>query len=100
MTLFNDYDYHNDDTHLALAKYYINTNGRHFSDDICKSIFLNENIRISITISLKFVPNDPINNIPTLVQIMAWRRPGDKQLSESMRICLTDAYMRHPASMS
>ena len=31
-------------------------NGRHFSDDTFKSIFLNENIRISINISLKFVP--------------------------------------------
>ena len=36
-----------------------------------KCNFLNENVWISITISLKFVPKDPINNIPTLVQIMA-----------------------------
>ena len=28
----------------------------------------------------------PINNIPALVQIMAWRRPGDKPLSEPMLI--------------
>ena len=27
-----------------------------------------------------------INNIPALVQIMAWRRPGDKQLSEPMMV--------------
>ena len=33
-------------------------------------------------IPLKFVPNGPINNIPALVPIMAWRRPGDKPLSE------------------
>ena len=25
--------------------------------------------------SLKFVPKVPINNIPALIQIMAWRRP-------------------------
>ena len=31
-----------------------------------------ENVWISIKISLKFVPKDPINNIPALVQIMAW----------------------------
>ena len=31
---------------------------------------------ISITISLKFVPKGPIDNIPALLQIMAWRRPG------------------------
>ena len=49
-------------------------NGRHFADDIFKCIFLNENVWISIKISLKFVPKGPINNIPVLVQIMAWRR--------------------------
>ena len=37
---------------------------------------------------MKFVPNGPINNIPALVQIMAWRRPGDKPLSEPMMISL------------
>ena len=47
----------------------------HFPDDIFKWIFLNENVWISINISLKFVPRGPINNIPTLVQVMAWRRP-------------------------
>ena len=43
-------------------------NGRHFPDDIFKCIFLDENAWISIKISLKFVPKDPINNIPALVQ--------------------------------
>ena len=33
---------------------------------------------------LKFVPKGPISNIPALVLIMAWRRTGDKPLSESM----------------
>ena len=32
--------------------------------------------------------NSTINNIPTLVQIMAWGRPGDKPLSEPMMIIL------------
>ena len=59
-----------------------------FSDDIFKSIFLNENVWISINISLKFVPKGPINNIPALVQIMAWRRAGDKPLSEPMMVRL------------
>ena len=48
------------------------------SDDTFKRIFVNANIRILIEISLKFIPKGPINNIPSLVQIMAWRRPGDK----------------------
>ena len=63
-------------------------NGRHFPDDIFKWIFLNENVWISINISLKFVPRGPINNIPTLVQVMAWRRSGDKPLSEPMMVRL------------
>ena len=63
-------------------------NGRLFLDDIFKWIFLNENVWISIKISLKFVPKGPINNIPALVQIMAWRRPGDKPLSEPMMVRL------------
>ena len=38
-------------------------NGRRFTDDTFKLISLNENVRISIEISLTFVPKDPINNI-------------------------------------
>ena len=51
-------------------------------------IFLKENVRISIKISLKFVPKSPIGNIPALFRIMAWRRPGDKPLSEAMMVSL------------
>ena len=64
-------------------------NGCHFTDDIFKCIFLNENVWIPIKISMKFVPKGPINNIPALVQIMARRRPGDKPLSEPMIVSLT-----------
>ena len=63
-------------------------NGRHFTDDVFKCIFLNENVWISLKISLKFVPKGLINNIPSLVQMMAWRWPGDKPLSEPMMISL------------
>ena len=63
-------------------------NGRHFADDIFKCIFLNENVWIPIKFSLKFVPKGPINNIPSLVQIMVWRRPGAKPLSEPMMVSL------------
>ena len=63
-------------------------NRRHFADDIFKCIFLNENVLNSIEISLKFIPRGPINNIPSLVQIMAGRRPGDKPLSEPMMVSL------------
>ena len=63
-------------------------NGRHFADDIFKRIFVSDNVWIPIKISLKFVPKGPINNIPALVHIMTWRRPGDKPLYEPMMISL------------
>ena len=61
-------------------------NGRHFTDDIFKYISLNENVWFLFKISLKFVSKGLINNIPALVQIMAWRRPGDKPLSQSIMV--------------
>ena len=42
-------------------------NGRQFPDDVLECIFLNENVLISIKISLKFVPNSPVDNNPALV---------------------------------
>ena len=63
-------------------------NGRRFTDDTFKGIFLNKNVRISIKVSLKFVPKGPINNNAALVQIMAWRRSGNKPLSEPMMVSL------------
>ena len=34
------------------------------------------------------VPKGPINSIPAMVQIMAWRRPGAKPLPEPMMVSL------------
>ena len=68
--------------------------------DTCKHIFLNENVRIAIEMSLKCVPKDPIDNKPALVEIMAWRWPGDKPLSEPMLAWVTNRYMLHSAAMS
>ena len=65
------------------------------ADNIFKCIFLNKNDRIPIQISLKFVPRNPIDNKSVLVQIMAWRRIGDKPLPEPMMAQFIDAYMRH-----
>ena len=61
---------------------------RHFANDIFKCIFLKGNVRISLKISVKLVPKVQINNIPALVQIMAWRRPGYKSLYGPMLIGL------------
>ena len=63
-------------------------NVRHFPGNLFSNAFFNENVQISIKVSLKFVPGGPVNNFPALVQIMAWRRPGDKPLSEPMMISL------------
>ena len=49
-------------------------NGKHIADDIFKHIFLNENLRIFIQISLKFVlPEHLIDSMSSLVKVMAWR---------------------------
>ena len=81
--LRNDGKYHTNINSLRPRQ-----NGRHFADDPLKRIFLNETLTTSIEISLNCVPKGPINNIPALVQIMPWRRRGDKPLSEPMMVSL------------
>ena len=93
-------------TYYLLDSLILNTlrprqNGRPFADEIFECIFLNENTSISINISVKFVPEDRINNIqasvgsddglaPTRRQAIIWTNDGK----------FTYAYMRHSASMS
>ena len=48
---------------------------RYLQTTVFKCIF-NENVWISIDISLQFDPKGRIDNNPALVQIMAWRWPG------------------------
>ena len=55
------------------------------ADDNFKCIFLKENDRILIHISLKYVPRSPTDNKPALVQVMAWCRIGNKPLPELMQ---------------
>ena len=96
ITEFQCYEYPivNESTSVqVMALNWVNTlrprqNGRRFADHTFICIFLNENVRISIKISLKFVPKGPINNIPALIQIMAWHRSGDKPLSKPMMVSL------------
>ena len=56
-------------------------NGCHFPDDIFKLIFLYQNFPIS-----NKNPQGPINNIPAMVQIMAWHWIGNKPLPEPMTV--------------
>ena len=58
-------------------------------DDIFKRIFLNENVWISIKISLMFVPFD---NRSTFVQVIAWHQISDKPLPEPMMTQFNDTW--------
>ena len=82
-------------THLSLNKMAVI-----LANDILKYIFWNENDRISIQISLEFVPRSPIDNKAKVVQIMAWHRTGDKPLTEPMLTRFTDACKQHQGEMS
>ena len=73
-------------------------NGWHFETTFSNAFSWMKMYKLWFKNSLKFVPKGPINNIPSLVQIMAWpwRQPGDKLLlSEPMmgslltHICIT-----------
>ena len=66
-----------------------------WANDIFKCIFLNENDKIPIQISLKLVSRSPIDKKTALVQVMAWRRIGGKPLPEPMMTQFTDTYMLH-----
>ena len=77
-------------THLPLNKM-----AATLADDNFKFIFLNENDRILIPFSLKFVSRSPIDNTPALVQVMAWCRTDDKPLPAPILTKFTDAKMRH-----
>ena len=59
-------------------------------------IFLKENyVNILIWISLKFRPESSVNNLPTLVDIMAWRRSGDRPVSKRRITYILDTWMHH-----
>ena len=70
-------------------------NGRHFTDDSFKYIFMNEKFCILIWISLKLVPYGLIDNKSVLVHVMAWYQTSDKPLPKPMMTQFTDVYMWH-----
>ena len=72
-----------------------------FADDIFKCIFLIEKVWISIKISPKFVPKDPINNMATDNGLVPNRRQAIIWTSDGLFYwSIYDAFMRHSASMS
>ena len=64
-------------------------------DNIFKCIFVNEKFCILILISLKFVPEGPIDNKWRLVKVMAGRRRGHRPFPEPLLTQFTGAYMWH-----
>ena len=77
----------------------VGSNGlTHWGRDKMASVF---QTTLSNAFSSKtIVPNGPIDNITPMVQIMAWRRPGDKPLFDQWWLDYRRIYMRHSASMS
>ena len=69
-------------------------------DEIFNCIFLNENDRIPIQISLKYVARSTIDKKTALVQVMGWHQTGNKPLSELMMTKYNDASMRQQGYMS
>ena len=79
------------DCSIVMASELLTHWGRDKIDAISQTIFSNAFSwmkMLEYRLKLKFVPKGLINNIPALVQIMAWRRPGDKPLSEPMMVSL------------
>ena len=70
------------------------------ADHNFKWIYLNENDRIPIRISLKFVPGSLIDSKPALVKVIACRLFGAKPIPQPMLTQKTDAYMRHQEKMT
>ena len=67
ITLTNVNWWHHAITNTSFNTLRLRQDGRHFADNTFNRIFVNENVRISIKFSLKFVPKGPTNNIPALV---------------------------------
>ena len=66
---------------MKIDKFRLGSNQQYSSivshNGLAPTVVLNENVWISINISLKFLPKDPMNTILALLHRMAWPRPGD-----------------------
>ena len=82
-------------THLPLDKMAVIS-----QTTFSSAISMIESFLILIQISLKVVPEGPIDNKAALFQVMAWCRTGTKPLPEPMLTQLTGAYMCHSGEMS
>ena len=69
-----------------------------FADGIFTCIFIKENVRVSIEISLSFVPEVPFDNKSALLQVLAWRRTGAKLSIDTLLTMIYYAIWRHWSS--
>ena len=63
-------------------------NGHHFQTTFSNVISWMKMYEFPLRFHWSLFPRVDFNNIPALGQIMAWRRPGDKPLSEPMMVSL------------
>ena len=76
---------------IAIGKWQFHTlkprqSGRHFSGDIFRCIFFNEELEFQLRCQCNLFIGSI--NIPALVRAMGRRRPGDKPLSEPIMVSL------------
>ena len=88
---------HNIQIVLVVETLKLRQNVHHFADYIFKCIFFNENIWILITILQKFVAKDPIDNMPSVVWVIAWCWTGNKPISKPVMAQFNNTYMCYPA---
>ena len=75
---------------MSVLTHWIERKWPSFSRPHFQMHFLVSKLWIPNKIPMKFVAKGPINNVPALVQIISWHRPGNKPLSEPMMvICVT-----------
>ena len=68
-----------------------------FEEEFCTRYFENENMRFSH--SLKHFPWGLIDKKSSLIEVMVWRRTGDKPLPQPKMTQFNDAHTRHQASI-
>ena len=76
-------------TTVRPSLYYSEHDGHILADDIFKRVFYNE---IFLFPQVDSILLDQLKKITTLVQVMAWRRTGDKALPEPILPYINDAY--------
>ena len=95
-TICLPYSYRNRFNGLPVNTLSLRQNGRHFADNPFKCIFLNENVGISIKISLNFVTACQYSSIGSDNDLAPTRRLAIIWTNDGL---ITNAYMHHSASM-